>query len=242
MRAENKPDRALRQASFVIQERFLTHFPARSERSPSGSQLFSTAFPRGEGRDGTGPRLHGEGWARSATGAGQSCTDTPAAQAAPAPQGAPQRPGQPGTGQAVRAARVPHGAERGCGCRRCRSSSPQHTGSFVPRRPPAGPRAAPPGLCLMRPLSHRREGLPPLPHTAEQVQGTEGSFAFRANIYLKYPFHLQTNTRQWNRKYHLDGQHSSVAIGTTVEKGQKGQQQAPVRDEHCHNSPDCSNF
>lgn len=171
MRAQNKPDRALRQASFVTPERFLTHFPARSVRSLCGSQLFSTAFPTGEGRGGTGPRLQGEGWARSAAGSGQSFTDTPAAQAAPAPREAPQapglrashapgretRPGQAGPGRegsAGPAALVPHGAELP-GARGVLPAA--HTGSFVPQRPRPARGAAPPGLCLLQPLRHGRE-------------------------------------------------------------------------------------
>lgn len=57
-------------------------------------------------------------------------------------------------------------------------SCPQHTASFVPRGPPARPGAAPQprwGFASRSPLSHCREGLPALPHTAAELQG-EGSF------------------------------------------------------------------
>lgn len=152
MRAENKPDRALRQASCVIPERFLTHFPARSERSPSGSQLFSTAFPTGQGRDGTGPQLHG----------GELGPDDPSGAA---PQAAPQGPARPRPGSPGRAVRAARGRRRQCLTGRSAAEAaggaappPRSTqGALSPggHRPVRG--AAPTGICLLQRLSHRRE-------------------------------------------------------------------------------------
>lgn len=95
---------------------------------------------------GRGKGQAGEGWARSATGAGQSLTDTPAKAASGHPGCGPARPGR-----AVRAARG-----------RPLTAVPlllpaAHSELCVPRRPPASPGSSascsPGGLCLLQPLS-----------------------------------------------------------------------------------------
>lgn len=249
MRAQNKPDRALRQASFVTPERFLTHFPARSVRSLCGSQLFSTAFPTGEGRGGTGPRLQGEeGWARSAAGSGQSFTDTPAAQAAPAPREAPQapglrvshapgretRPGRAGPGRAVRAAR---GRRRwsltGRSCPGPGVSCPQHTqGALSPRghgQPGELPRrgfasCSPSGTAasdsLASPPSHRSE------------HRVRGALLSKTPSPEQYPGTATAGTTWMANTLQLP----------LAPQCEKGPQRVPDKEEHSDVSPDCSNF
>lgn len=114
---------------------------------------------------GRGKGQAGEGWARSATGAGQSLTDTPAKAASGHPGCGPARPGR-----AVRAARgrpltavpllLPAAHSELCVPRRppaspgsSASCSPSAPGSCPVRAlPPAAPQphgAAPLGLCLL---------------------------------------------------------------------------------------------